>query len=164
MAGWVGGKVKLYNHSSAQPTGFSYRSECGNIYYVTEKLFRKNQEKYLGRENTQLWIDISFCLKWVGLLKYCFPPWKNKSRFEMFWRHWWIWNAFLQFEYLSAKICSKVLTSHCPVVCFWQAWPWHTNKTQIQRRSLGTKRFTKFSSRIAATTLHPQTFWYATLF
>ena len=32
VAGWVGGEVRLYNHSSAQPIGFSHRSECGNIF------------------------------------------------------------------------------------------------------------------------------------
>ena len=34
VAGWVGGEVRIYNHSSAQPTGFDNRSECGNMIKV----------------------------------------------------------------------------------------------------------------------------------
>ena len=30
VGGWVGDEVRIYNHSSAQPTGFYNRSECGN--------------------------------------------------------------------------------------------------------------------------------------
>ena len=30
LGGWLGGEVRIYNHSSAQPTGFDNRSKCGN--------------------------------------------------------------------------------------------------------------------------------------